>query len=116
MSDKGTHVLIVVVSLLCLFYYINRQGNKIEQLERQNSELEILKDSTISVVVNALAFADSMEAENMRIQANKDSLQVYYNIVEQKLIKKERDYEKLVRDTSDIYKLYRELTEYLFTY
>lgn len=108
-------LVLFMVSLFVGYYLIGQKNKSINRLEEENSELRVLKDSTISLVVNTLALSDSLRRENEKIQAGKDSLQLYFNLLEVKLTKKEKEYEKLVNDTANIRELFDYLSKHLFT-
>lgn len=108
-------LIIVLVSWLAGFWFYTKKNKEIETLSRENGELRILNDSTISAVVGALALSDSIAGENKRIQEGKDSLQLYFNVLEERYKKKEKEYEKLVNDTANIRELFDYLSKHLFT-
>lgn len=108
---KNSNLIIIIVFVIAIIgagvYFYTKKTSEVELLQK---EIYTLKNVNDSLLLKAIIYMDSLEAENSKIQISKDSLLGKYKTIEKKLLKIKKEYESNISDTSDVYELYRKLS------
>jgi hypothetical protein len=108
---KSSNLIIIIVFIIaCVGLGVYLYTEKINEVELLNKEITTLKSVNDSLLLKAIIYTDSIEAENTKIQVSKDSLLGKYNTIEKKLLKNKKQYESNINDTCNIYELYNKLS------